>query len=279
MKERPILFSAPMVRAILEGRKTQTRRIVKFNGEQPPAWATFAQEHTQMNVKQEWCRSHLFGWSEEQTPGEPLKSLRRWPNGKLYPKQKEVNPVWDWFAIPCPFGKPGDRLWVRETWRSGGVFDGKPPRTIAQSCLDAGYPRPGAPVWYEEDQSYRRWGDNDLRDFDGMGEKRVAIFMPRWASRLTLEITEVRVQRLQEISAEDALAEGVDCSPITAEDVKDLGDTPEAKLALLLLDHGPSPRFAFQMLWSDINGADSWDANPWVWALTFSAASPDTARR
>lgn len=170
MKERPILFSGPMVRAILEGRKTQTRRVVK------PQPAHIAGIGTVLNIDT--------------------------ITGKA-----------------CPYGKPGDRLWVRETW--DGVR------------LDGG----GALV------SYRADGDKPVTDD---GRWHPSIHMPRWASRITLEVVSVRVERLQEISEEDAMAEGV---------------------ALAENYRGPVAHFA--SLWEQINGLGSWNANPWVWVVEF----------
>lgn len=175
MTERPILFSAPMVRALIEGRKTQTRRVVRelpgnrggLVGDHVKWFERGNQDHTR------WCGHDGLG------------SL-------------------GW--VTCPFGEPGDRLWCKETWWTAKTFDDKPPRWIAEMALDAGYSRPWGPVRYSDET------DNGLiGDFGGeWGKVRPSIFMPRWASRITLEITEVRVQRLAEISEDDARAEGVE---------------------------------------------------------------------
>ena len=174
-KERPILFSAPMVRAILDGSKTQTRRVAKeFNG-----------------------MPNLDG------------ILRRYPhqNG-------------------CPYGKPGDRLWVRETWAHERDGTGCPDDTgILYRATDPGW---------DDEETGLRW--------------RPSIYMPRRASRILLEITDVRVQRLQEIGDEDARAEG--CEPFAY------------------------PRDRFQGLWDTIHGSGAWHANPWVWAITFRRIQP-----
>ena len=173
MKERPILFSAPMVRALLAGTKTQTRRIVKARD-------------------LEWMDVH--------------QGLREPDN-----------------AERCPYGQPGDRLWVRETF---GHFERN--ENFA----------PGCEVFYRADGeslAVERW--------------RPSIHMPRWASRITLEVTGVRVERLQDISEADATAEGVSAIP------------DEMRRA--------TPRCDFQALWQSINGPDSWAANPWVWIVEF----------
>jgi len=174
MKERPILFSAPMVRAILDGSKTQTRRIVK----------------SQSNI----C---------------------------------------------CPFGKPGDRLWVRETFQ-GPLFDSDNSKCCVYRA-DGGE----APEYVDADDNLRQgW--------------KPSIFMPRWASRITLEITGVRVERLQDISASDCYAEGC----FRPDQLKSLGSEVTTR---------DNARGAYRKLWESINGADSWDANPWVWVVEFKA--------
>ena len=182
MGERPILFSAPMVRAILDGRKTQTRRVVKLLGAdciEERAWET-----------------HFL-----QSP---------WP---WSPQADE------WLA--CPYGAPGDRLWVRETWA--------PHDTKKLAFYRADHPE---------------WTTGDGGDVDRW---RPSIHMPRWASRITLEVTGVRVERLNNISDADARAEG--CP---------FDEPPAGK-----------PWAWFRKLWMDINGADSWAANPWVWVVSF----------
>ena len=191
MKERPILFSAPMVRALLAGTKTQTRRIVKIT---------------------------------HRTPG--LAACLQPPVGA--PRPGVASEL-------CPYGQPGDRLWVRETF----------------ARID-GQTRP----WIETD--YRATYTHGDRLGDSLGIKKrwtPAIHMPRHASRITLEITGVRVERLQGIGEADALAEGV----------TDTG-------ALILDPAGNTqggPIAEYAVLWEQINGPGSWDANPWVWVVTF----------
>lgn len=189
MRERPLLFTSPMVRAILAGRKTQTRRICK---PQPSASA-----HT------------------TAADGTPMRAW--WETGK------EIN--------DCPYGFAGDRLWVRETWANIG--------------------EPKAPIY-----AYRA----DTED----GERvrvdapwKPSIHMPRAACRLVLKVTDVRVERLQSISEADAMAEG----------------TQEPSL-LPITGARLTERSVFAALWESINGADSWAANPWVWAITFKRVTP-----
>lgn len=184
MKSRPILFSAPMVRAILDGRKTVTRRVMN------------PQLH---------CYEH----------GKPVVYCGPKGSGKT----KEV---------VCPYGTVGDRLWVRETWAAA------PTRNLTK-------PTELTPGEFIE---YRATYSNDSHFV-----WRPSIFMPRWASRITLEITWVRVERLQDITHHDALEEGVDYD-VSKED--------------------GAPLQRFKKLWHEINGKTyPWDTSPWVWVVSF----------
>lgn len=232
MRERPILFSTPMVRALRAGTKTQTRRIVK---PQPPAEATSA------GVISSSTKSHGDWW---------------WMSGDPQDSDTWI-PVGDEFR--CPYGVPGDTLWVREHWASLIGYDDYAPRDIT----------PGSPIWFQADHE---------RELESMppevGKWRVGMFLPRWASRLTLTITEVRVERLQEISEADAIAEGVgpnwigDLAGWSAEAhgyydySKPVGWDGEGAVLL-------TARESYATLWESINGPGSWDANVWVWVLTF----------
>ena len=198
MKERPILFSGPMVRAILEGTKTQTRRVMD---RQPESKGCIA-----------------------QTPADELWYL--WPCVRQ-------NEVVDCFC-KCRYGQPGDRLWVRETVALVPATAYRGSDGVQQT------PNPDDPTevaiyraGWDRSQPGTRW--------------RPSIHMPRWASRITLEITGVRVERVQEISEADMYAEGLDRAPY--------GD----------------PSAGFQVLWDEINGSRGygWASNPWVWVLEF----------
>lgn len=211
VRERPILFSGPMVRAILAGQKTQTRRVVK--------------------VDEEWQFVGLDG------------AGRTWLMNRLDPDANGNVFGDEWSYAPCPHGRPGDLLWVRETWQ--------PIHTSA--CPWSQMPHVVGP---DAVAVYRQAFEADGRCMPS-GHWRPSIFMPRWASRITLRVTEVRVERLQEITQADARAEGVvDTSGAWGE----LTDTDRA-----------GPRGAFEALWNDINGARGlgWDANPWVWVVSF----------
>ena len=190
VKERPILFSGPMVRAILEGRKTQTRRVAKLTAG--------------ANVR-------LGG--------------RQW-----HPADPEAR-------LACPYGKPGDRLWVRESfsWEN-----------IEPEITD-----PPAELWY--------WADgNPDSGYAEFTRPKPSIFMPRWASRITLEVTGVRVERVQEITPGDACKEGV------FEGGRYRTEEPL-----------PYPVATFKALWDSINAERGfgWDVNPWVWVIEFRVVS------
>lgn len=180
MEEKPILFTGEMVRAVLDGRKTQTRRVIK---PQP---------------------------------------------GLLGPKDIPL------LLYYCPYGQPGDRLWVRESWSVDMSMDHLKPSDVPEDSI----------VYYRAntDKDWERQSTGQV-----MGKKRPSIFMPRWASRINLEITDIRVERVQDITEEDAKAEGVDWYP--------------AMRANRL----------FQSLWDSINAKRgyAWDVNPWVWVVEF----------
>lgn len=189
MKARPILFSTPMVQALLGGSKTMTRRIVK---PQP--------EHRENESVPNHYGTFFHGWNLDHSAVNP-------------------SDYWDY----CPYGKPGDLLWVRES--------------IVEDCSGSisfvGYKAGGQPcsiIPWTASKSYAP-----------------SIHMPKKASRLTLEITGVVCERLQDISEEDAQAEGI--------------DVPHIGCSV------PSEKFA--ELWESINGDDSWDKNPWVWVVKF----------
>lgn len=197
MNERPILFSGPMVRAILEGRKTQTRRVIKsYQLDNCPGWY-FAKVRG----------GQVAGWREDK-PIEPYMGI------------VNLNPY-------------GDRLWVRETWRDNQ----------GQVEYRADIQNDG-PVDGSADAESRHW--------------RPSIFMPRAYSRITLEVASVRVERLQEITHRDALAEGVLDMELGAGDLID-GSYAVTNLAFL---------------WDQINGTrHPWSSNPWVWVVSFALAA------
>lgn len=208
MKTRPILFSAPMVRALLEGRKTQTRRVVK----------------PQPILQDGFWRLYGASWSDG------IKSVPAMPGHSLSTRN--------------PYGKPGDLLWVREAWQLHARATDLGTVVYRASINDA---------WSiaHELIPVEKIGRLEPKPFQQGW--RPSLHMPRWASRLTLELTEVRVQRLQEISEADAYAEG--CNDEGHPYLSPFG--------------GRAVTNNYAALWESINGRGSWEANPWVWALTF----------
>ncbi|BCM89102.1 hypothetical protein IAD21_00946 [Abditibacteriota bacterium] len=229
MKERPILFSGPMVRALLAGNKTQTRRTVK-----PQREILWFENPRGLNVTGS-------GWFEQ--------------NHAESDRHSEC-----WQGVNCPFGVVGDRLWVRETWCPLNLDYCPAPRT-------AKLPKCGQSVI----PSYRADHIDPRGDKEPM-EWRPSIFMPRWASRLTLEITDIRVERLQSISEEDAMAEGVEKNVLPGYE-HEWKETDGWRDYLLpkFADCWPeeNARDSFASLWRSINGADSYETNPFCWVLTF----------
>ena len=213
MKEHPILFSGPMVRAILEGRKFQTRRIVK---PQPSKHHWKILPGYRREIKLMECSNGLHA-----------KVVDSIPVGTMQRRENDLDPVW----IKCPYGSVGNILWVRETWgycdRNHVIYRADDIEALAKERQWVSWPR---------------WTPS--------------IHMPRWASRISLKITDIRIERLQEISKEDALAEGVTLDP-----------NCKKKWAV---DH--DPRMAFADLWDSINAKTfPWDKNPYVWCITFEA--------
>lgn len=231
MKERPILFSGPMVRALLDGSKTQTRRIGKT---QCAVWTELSVEYSRHAKKGKVAvATHLA-----------------YPNGTARHGICE-----------CPYGIPGDRLWVREAFRFPESLDHLSPAQVGHKAISAGYPQPWCPTQFEADSSRRT--PQEWRDFvtppqaNDAGRLRVGMHMPRWASRITLEVTRVRVERLQDISEADAMAEG---SPPSHPSIDRISRE---------FGYADFPRSWYAQLWEQINGPGSWAANPWVWAIEF----------
>jgi hypothetical protein len=231
MTERPILFSAPMVRALLNGSKTQTRRVCE------PA-ATLSAVVAVQDPRERGQRPPYYtpGWFGDE-------------DGEV-----------QFFS---PYGKPGDRLWVREAYRLTAPFDQDSPARVGERCTDAGYRKPWAPIHYEADGARDNWEHVGTPPYPECspvaGKLRPGMFMCRWMSRIDLEVTGVRVERLDGISAADAIAEGINPHP-------DHHDRPRNSL------YGPIR--TYRDLWEQINGAGSWAANPWVWVVEFRRFRP-----
>ncbi len=223
MKERPILFAAPMVRALLAGTKTQTRRVVRIPGSDGTGTHCYpTPEHSQMLID---------GSAEFSFDGGFDQDVR---------------------SVRCPYGVPGDRLWVREThslWADQKTRD---------YLLDTRDDHAHLPAVYAANHP----GCSSL-DAGGGKHWRPSIFMRRSLSRITLEVTDVRIERLQDISEEDARAEGVQLGiskPCTVN-----GEPGVVSFF--------DPNAAYAYLWNQINGIGAWSANPWVWAVSFRVMS------
>ncbi len=200
-RERPILFSGPMVKALIDGSKTQTRRIIK-----PGRWLDLVEQVMEINGKWVWTTLE--------------------------------------YDLTTPYGQPGDRLWVRETW---------------VDTRRAGFDKP---FHYRADLREPSEA-NDLRIAYGFKFKP-SIHMPRIASRLTLEIVSVRVERLQDISEEDAFAEGIDTEG------EAYNEAEHYTIAAGRIGKDPIPSvYAYRALWESINGPGSWEKNPFVWCVEF----------
>jgi hypothetical protein len=209
MREIPMLYSTPMVQALLDGRKTQTRRVVK-----PQPTKEFICGY---DIHQSFTGKpsvQLFEFYDTNTDSD---TSQRWPT--------------DDKGIKCPYGKPGDLIWVRETWMHSDDLD--------------------EPYWYKAsfEQDYSEEKRKRM-----VGLWKPSIHMPKAAARIWLQIESVSVERLQDITEEDAVAEGVET----------LGLYP---------GYDVSSRGKFEGLWYSINGPDAWDANPWVWVIKFKVVS------
>ena len=217
MKARPILFSAPMILALLAGRKTQTRRICK---------------------------------PQPRSVGDEFSTRQ---HGTLMIRGTDED---SWKPVPCPYGAAGDMLWARETWQHA-------PQRFC-SCPQASEPSPcddwsegigcksnrGEVVYAADGASLARW--------------RPSIFMPRWASRITLRLTDVRAERLQDISEADAIWEGIEHNAA-------LDPVGPCKWRVYTQpDTGTDrPEHSYGTLWESINGSKSWARNDWVWRIVF----------
>lgn len=204
MKERPIIFSGEMVKAILDGRKTQTRRVI---------------------IPQPNYRPYL------QQDAFYVKNF-----GYIGVKNKSALEA----HLSCPYGQVGDRLWVKETWQAGCEWDDEKPSQIDPLCG-------GADINYIAD---------GIKFFDeGWGKIRSSYFMPKWAARIWLEITNIRVEKLRDISGKDAQKEG----------------WPRHQEIFPSINTEYKAKSWFAMLWNQINvkRGYGWDTNPWVWIIEF----------
>lgn len=241
MKTRPILFQGAMVRALLADTKTKTRRLVKGEVEdvREGDWHAPRRLVHKPTCQRSFCENvddELLACGGYELSRDGVAKLR------------------------SPHGKPGDHLWVRETWAGERAEQVGTGATRTQVVLDGGRLISGLLFAADSILKPERW--------------KPSIFMPRWASRITLEVTGVRVERLNDISEADAVAEGIERVGVvhngatpTWRDYADQTDrdTPNEWL---------SPRNSYRSLWQSINGAGSWAANPWVWVVEFKRVTP-----
>lgn len=222
MNEKPILFNADMVNAILSGRKTQTRRIMKV---------------------------------QPQVTEQRLRELGAWQDG--FNLSQQVNAAFQagFIDVSCPLGKPGDQLWVRETFQ-GPLFDYEQMESYLEDS--AKFESPECCVYRADGNTAPEFVDAD----DNLHCKwRPSIHMPRWASRINLLITGVRVERLNDISEQDAISEGLEC--YVDDGVPYYGPFNNGDCR---------PDVVFRGLWDSIYGqkeGENWQANPWVWVINF----------
>lgn len=242
MKTTPILFSAPMIRALLSGAKTQTRRIVKFN-----------------------------------VSGRIERAGRQW-----HPEDPNA-------ILPCPYGAPGDRLWVKEEHYRYGHWEPVPGVKTKKGRQKWKFVPDTDEVLYVEPSALVRKGRHHKDPETPAWHKRLARFMPRSLSRLTLELTEVRVERVQDISEADAVAEGAVAmrewrmwrvfgekgnysvggpEPVDGTDPHGDGNIIIAHRDQVVSAARPA-RDDFESIWNRVNGPGAWERNDWTWALTF----------
>ena len=234
MADKPILFSGPMVRALLDGRKTQTRRVLKGAPADAPKDAVAYQPHPE---------DHAHIWAIDSRGIGPDEYASRTPFS-LRPGAVEY-----WRSATLPYAI-GDRLWVREAWSF-----------VADNCWTVSELQRMRNM-VKVDLFYRADPPEMHRSVDRWFS---SIHMPRWVSRLTLTVTDVRVQRLQEISEADVIAEGVEhrCWDV-------IEGWSACRFNAFKAGVGETAVEGYQLLWNSINGPGAWDVNPWVVAASFT---------
>lgn len=234
IKEIPMLFSTPMVTATLDGRKTKTRRMkgLELQNENPDEWELVSIGHLEYAIGKHKPENH-FG-----------ATLKWKPYGSCN-------------FMKCPYGQPGDIIWVRETWAHAVYFNGL--REECHVIFKTQFPEPVAWNW------------------------KPSIHLPKAAARIWLEITDIKVERLKSITEEDAIAEGIKFEEdggqrcyyfYPCNDIRDDSYIPNK--GLYVPEGAPrtsGAQISFTSLWASLNGWDSWKANPWVWVITFKVLS------
>ncbi len=227
MKERPIIFSDPMIRALLAGRKTQTRRVI-------------------VTRKVPWLidPETFYRTPMDDRNGFAEPAVTHWQGAEWYWYEKEYHDEGGHVLFQCPYGQKGDRLYVREAYHFDKEYNADPTRR----ALRASAVPPTANVYYAADGPKPYWA----------GRRRPSIHQPKWASRILLEVQEIQVERIQEIGVGDCLREGV----------------------AHLNDFGGGPRASFNRLWDSINDhrGYGWEANPWVWVVSFKVLQKERIR-
>jgi hypothetical protein len=256
MKERPIIMGAESVRAILEGRKTQTRRVIdphKYN---------------------------IAGWDMPRTKEDMEAGYPFAENA-----YGDFVSVVDW----CPYGRVGERLWVRETWKPGAWrsdgrvaidYQASPELTHTPWIFTGNKIKQFIFRWLEEviESGLEPNSEGRYEWKAGMSplKWKSPIFMPRWASRNTLEITDIRVERVQDISEDDAIAEGIEFDSGWEEECGEGYTTGEGWMNYKTQDFScESAKESYHTIWDSLNAKRGypWDSNPWVWVITFKVVS------
>lgn len=224
MKERPIIFSGPMVRAVLDDRKTQTRRIVKFNA-----------------AGRVQAAGGYYNWH----PDDPDA------------------------VAACPYGRAGDHLWVRETWYCDHFQLQRGPYLEVPQAKELLYYRARDAVRPDERECWSGFAGETMTP-----PWKSPIHMPRWASRITLKITGIRIERLNDISDSDCIAEGI----FNGEYDPGIADGGKPGWCYGPNLYAGTPRHAYELLWESIHGKGSWELNPRVWVVTFERVDGASVR-
>ncbi|MEX5443476.1 hypothetical protein WCE14_08915 [Acinetobacter schindleri] len=226
-KPIPILFNSAMVQALLNGEKTQTRRMLKPY--QIPVQSAIDKDRPWFSVVQ--IDPHYGFGCSGATEAECIEELKKMA------------------SAGCPYGDVGTRLWVRETWKGATI----PSSLEGCDCDDVAveYVADGAAHYFPGDQIPAEW---TMPKAALAGRQVPSIFMPKWASRIELEVTEIGIERVNDISEADAIAEGFDLSKSEAAISQGWYEKPQA---------------AFRRVWSGLYGDPSWTENPWVWVIHF----------
>lgn len=243
MKERPIIFSGESVRAIQDGRKTMTRRVVK---------PRYRDDESGFNVCSCPATNEVWVEKADEEGGDFEEGTR---------------------FVPCPYGQVGDRLWVKEVWRdrfgtayanygTGNAYPIDDIREVDYKSGGNGYFIGGC--IFRDDELSAKWAE--------WSKWKSPLFMPRWASRILLEITDIRVERVQDVSEEDAIAEGIEFDSGWEEECGEGYTTGEGWMNYKTQDFScESAKESYHTIWDSLNAKRGypWESNPWVWVVSF----------